>query len=229
MEIQNSQTSHKPSIDEAYSSEPWWYDARGFLILTFSYNDTLFHQIKYFAKNMRSNHLEVAIGSGTLLEIVLIYRRWKGWPTLQISGFDYAKSMLRGALHRFRNQKNIHLQWADAAEMPYEDDQFDSVSCANAIHSFPKIEKSLSECFRVLKPGGLFIGICLIPPRGIWPFNWIANRINHWGQKKGILHRPYQLTEIQNLLKQAGFDILEGDVRGNSYSFVATKNLKSIY
>ena len=27
-------------IAEAYKSEPWWYDVRGFFILTFAYNST---------------------------------------------------------------------------------------------------------------------------------------------------------------------------------------------
>lgn len=224
--IEPSQVTSFTKIDEAYSSEPWWYDARGFLILTFAYNDTLPHQVRHFAKNMRAQHLEVAVGSGTFLEIVLKYRRWKKWPAVNITGFDYAPSMLKGAIHRFRKDKNIQLLLADAGKMPFNDNQFDSLSCANAIHSFPEIEKSLQECFRVLKPGGIFVGNCLIPPRGIWPLSWIAQKINHWGQRKGILHRAYDLTEIKNLLIQVGFEILEEDLRGNCLSFVVTKNLK---
>lgn len=210
-------------IDKAYSSRPWWYDARGFFILTFAYNDTLPHQVVHFAKYIKSKHLEVAIGSGTFLEIVLKYRNWKKLPAVHITGFDYAKSMLAGAKHRFQNYKNINLDLADASQMPYKDNQFDSVSCANAIHSFPEIEKSLRECFRVLTPDGLFIGNCLLHPRGKWPFNWIANEINSWGQRKGILHRSYAHNEIVNLLKETGFEILKDEIRGNCYSFVATK------
>ncbi|MCB9025188.1 MAG: methyltransferase domain-containing protein [Bdellovibrionaceae bacterium] len=225
--VEPSQIKTSPKIDEAYSSEPWWYDARGFLILTLAYNDTLPHQIRHFAKNMRTQHLEVAVGSGTFLEVVLKYRRWKKWPVINIIGFDYAPSMLQGATHRFRKNKNIQLQLADAANMPFKDNQFDSLSCANAIHSFPELEKSLRECFRVLKPGGIFVGNCLITPRGIWPLNWIAKKINSWGQRKGILHRAYDLTEIKDLLMKAGFKNLEEDLRGNCLSFVVTKNIKT--
>ena len=31
----------RDEIAEAYSSEPWWYDIRGFFILTFAYNSTI--------------------------------------------------------------------------------------------------------------------------------------------------------------------------------------------
>ncbi len=44
----------KISIDEAYDSEPWCYDARGLLILTFAYRSTLPVQIKFFAQNATS-------------------------------------------------------------------------------------------------------------------------------------------------------------------------------
>ncbi|MCB9027288.1 MAG: methyltransferase domain-containing protein [Bdellovibrionaceae bacterium] len=221
----NYEESTVRSVEEAYSSEPWWYDARGFLILTFAYNDTLIHQIKHFALNIKNQHLEVAIGSGTFLDLVLKYRRWKKMPSVQISGFDYSKSMLQAAVHRFRNQKNIELQLADAAKMPYKDNQFDSISCANAIHSFPDIQNSMKECYRVLKPGGVFVGNCLIPPRGFWVFKWTANRINKWGQKKGILHRSYEQTEIRVLLNEVGFTILEEELRGNCLSFITTKKI----
>ena len=81
----------KISINQAYSSEPWYYDARGFLILTFAYRSTLPSQIRLFAQNVGAHHLEVTIGSETLFDLVLKWRKWKGLPEAQIVGFDCAQ------------------------------------------------------------------------------------------------------------------------------------------
>ena len=66
----------RDEIAEAYSSEPWWYDLRGFFILTFAYNSTINTQLRFFGPHFGPNHLEVACGTGTLLELIL---RWRGW------------------------------------------------------------------------------------------------------------------------------------------------------
>lgn len=211
------------TINEAYSSEPWWYDFRGFLILTFAYKSTLLSQIKHFALNMGKQHLEVAIGSGTFFELLLKYRHWKKLPLGSIVAFDYAEKMLMGAQARFRKNQNIALLKADAARMPFPDEKFDTIGCANSIHSFPEIEKSIAECFRVLKKGGVFNGNCLLYPGGGMLSMWIAQKINMWGQRKGILHRPYMINEIRHYLEKAGFEIEKEKVTGNCYNFVALK------
>ena len=36
----------RDEIAAAYDSPPWWYDVRGFLILTFAYNSTITHQLR---------------------------------------------------------------------------------------------------------------------------------------------------------------------------------------
>lgn len=210
-------------INKAYSSEPWWYDFRGFLILTFAYKSTLLSQIRHFAINMGDQHLEVAIGSGTFFELLLKYRKWRKMPLRNIVGFDYAEKMLQGAKARFHNEKNISLLKADAAQMPFPDEKFDTIGCANSIHSFPEIQKSIQECYRVLKKGGEFNGNCLLYPGGNQLSMWIARRINIWGQRKGILHRPYMVNEIRFFLESAGFKITKENVTGNCYNFVAKK------
>ncbi|MGZ5279793.1 MAG: class I SAM-dependent methyltransferase, partial [Pseudobdellovibrionaceae bacterium] len=105
-------------IDEAYSSDPWWYDLRGFLILTFAYRTTLPAQIELFAEHMGSLHLEAAIGTGTLFEMILKWRNWKKLEKVNILGFDYAERMLAGARKRFKHETNMNLLRADAAELP---------------------------------------------------------------------------------------------------------------
>lgn len=212
-------------IDVAYSSDPWWYDIRGFLILTFAYRTTLPSQIKLFAKNIGPEHLEAAIGTGTLLNIILKWRRIIGAPKVNILGFDYAERMLTGARKNFKNQPQVKLLRADAASLPLADSCFDTASIANAIHCLPDVAGSLKELHRVIKPGGLLTGNCLLEPKGNSVFDRLAKKINLWGIKKGILNRTFSANEVVTLLESSGFEIQLQEIRGNCLNFVAKKTV----
>lgn len=222
-QVENNTAKSRDQIAAAYSSPPWWYDVRGFFILTFSYNSTISAQIRHFGRNFGSRHIEIACGSGTLLDIILRWRKWKKLPDVQIVGVDYAESMLAGAIHRFSNNPLIELRLADAADLPYPDTSFDSTNIANAIHCLPDVDGALRDIFRVLKPGATFATNVLLYPRGTQPFKWIAERINRWGIRKGILYTPYERDDIRQRLFNAGFEIISESVSGNCYNVLARK------
>jgi ubiquinone/menaquinone biosynthesis C-methylase UbiE len=213
----------RDEIAAAYVSPPWWYDVRGFFILTFAYNSTLPRQVRFFSRNISLNHLEVACGTGTLLELVLRWRRLKGLPQSRIVGIDYAESMLAGAIHRFRHHPNIELRHADAANLPYPEASFDSANIANSVHCFPDIDGALRDIRRVLKPGAPLALNVLLYPRGLAPLRRIAERINRWGMRKGILYTPYRQEDVRERLKGAGFEIASEAVSGNCYEVVARR------
>ncbi len=210
-------------IDKAYDSPPWWYDLRGFGILTFSYRSTLMRQVRFFGRNIQGRHLESAIGSGTLFGMILRWRRWKGLPKAQIVGFDYADAMLAGARRRFAGEEQVQLLRADAGKLDFPDASFDSANIANAVHCFPDVDAALRELFRVLKPGGQAAMNVLLYPRGIAPLRWIAARINAWGMRKGILETPYAQADIEARVKAAGFEVVSNEVSGNALMLVARK------
>lgn len=213
----------RDEIAAAYISEPWWYDVRGFFILTFAYNSTLGTQLRFFGPHFGTEHLEVACGTGTLLELILRWRKWKKLPPVHIVGIDYAESMLAGAMHRFNNEPNIDLQHADAAALPFPDAHFDTANIANSIHCFPDVDGALRDILRVLKPGGTLAANVLLYPRGPWPFKGIAERINRWGMKKGILYTPYAQDDIRQRVLAAGFELVTEQVSGNCYNILARK------
>lgn len=210
-------------LNQAYDSEPWWYDLRGFLILTFAYRSTLGRQLRLFGKNMGQDHLEVAIGSGSLFELFLKWRRWKKLPNPQAVGVDYAERMLAGAYARLGDNDKVQLQRADVGDLPFESNRFDTINGANCVHCFSEIDKALKEIHRVLQPGGKFAGNCLLYPKTKGLLGWVAQKINQWGSQKGILHRPYGQTEFRNLLVKHGFKIHWEETRGNCYDFIASK------
>lgn len=213
----------RDEIAQAYKSEPWWYDVRGFFILTFAYNSTLWEQLRFFGPNFGARHLEVACGTGTLLELVLRWRAWKKLPTRQIVGVDYAESMLAGAVHRFKGRTDITFQHADAAAMPFETASFDTVNVANAVHCFPDVRGAVADIFRVLKPGGTVAANVLLHPRGFAPLRMIAERINAWGVRKGILVGAYDQDEILGIFRSVGFEIIGSRVSGNCLNIMARR------
>jgi ubiquinone/menaquinone biosynthesis C-methylase UbiE len=215
-------------IAEAYSSPPWWYDIRGFFILTFAYNSTLGRQIRFFGPNFGARHLEVACGTGTLLDLILRWRKWKKLPVVQVVGIDYAESMLAGAIRRFARNPTIELHHADAADLPFEDASFDSANIANAVHCLPDVAGALRDIHRVLKPGGTLATNVLLYPRGPWPFRQIAERINRWGMKKGILYTPYERDDIRQRIVDAGFAVESEAVSGNCYEILVRKPTSAV-
>jgi ubiquinone/menaquinone biosynthesis C-methylase UbiE len=213
----------RDEIARAYSSTPWWYDVRGFFILTFAYNSTLGSQLRFFGANCGADHLEVACGTGTLLDLVLRWRRWKRLSPTHVVGIDYAESMLDGARRRFSNRADVELQHADAANLPFANGRFDTVNIANSIHCFPDVDGALREVLRVLKPGGTLAANVLLYPRGAQVLRAIAERINRWGVRKGILYTPYERTDILRHFLEAGFETVAEEISGNCYNVLLRK------
>jgi len=215
-------------VAEAYSSEPWWYDARGFLILTFAYRSTLGSQLRLFGPNVGPDHLELACGTGTLLDLVLRWRRWKSLPPGNVTGVDYADKMLGGARRRFAGRAGMAFEQGDAAGLQFADECFDTVNIANAVHCFPDPDASLREALRVLKRGGSLAANVLLFPRGAEPLRLLAARINAWGMRKGILVTPYAEADILERIRRAGFSIKRTQVTGNCLEVLAERPAASV-
>ena len=213
----------RDEIAVAYRSPPWWYDIRGFFVLTFAYNSTIGAQLRFFGPHFGRDHIEIACGTGTLLDLLLRWRRWKKLPVVNITGIDYAESMLAGAQHRFAGNDRVTLRHADAAKLPFADQSFDTANIANAIHCLPEVDAALKDMFRVLKPGGTLAANVLLYPRGVWPLKRIAERVNAWGIRKGILYTPYERDDIRRRIVAAGFEVVVETQLGNTYNLVARR------
>jgi ubiquinone/menaquinone biosynthesis C-methylase UbiE len=220
-------TKTRDEIARAYKSPPWWYDLRGLFILTFAYRSTLAGQLRLFGPNVGASHLEVAIGTGTLFELVLRWRRWKRLPVAHVVGIDYAESMLAGARRRFARERSIELRHADVAALPYPDATFDTANVANAVHCFPDVDAAFREIGRVLKPNATLAANVLLYPCGPAPLRRVAERINAWGMRKGILVTPYEQEDVRRRLVVAGFDVTAETRSGNTYNVLARKRAAS--
>ncbi|MBR4895205.1 MAG: class I SAM-dependent methyltransferase [Clostridia bacterium] len=93
--------------------------------------------------------LELATGPGLLAKHVAP-------ATKRMIATDYSDGMIAEA-KKGDGPENLTFEKADAMQLPYNDDSFDVVLIANALHIVPDPEKVLSEIDRVLRPGGLLI------------------------------------------------------------------------
>jgi ubiquinone/menaquinone biosynthesis C-methylase UbiE len=207
-------------ISKAYDSPTWWYDLRGFLILTFSYRDTLWSQIRFFAGNLSPRHLEVAVGTGTLSKLCIHWRAILRRKSPKPAGvaFDYAPSMLKGAARKYRRSPDWKVEIADVTHLPYADEQFETANVANAFHCFPEPELAFRELHRVLRPSGTLALNVLSWPDSSSLSARLSQAINRWGIRKGILYSPYDPARIRSMAEEGGFEIVQEARHGfNTY------------
>lgn len=84
----------------------------------------------------------------------------------QVLATDLTPQMLdvASAEAKERGLTNIDFQQADAESLPFEDAEFDLVTCRIAPHHFPDPQQFVNECVRVLKPSGVLAVIDNIAP-----------------------------------------------------------------
>lgn len=150
----------------------------------------MYHRIK--SKIIGKEVLEIATGPGLLAKHVAPAAK-------RMIATDYSENMIKEAKKR-KYPANLVFEIADAKCLPYEDDSFDVVIIANALHVMSEPEKALEEINRVLRKGGLLIA---------------PNFVLH---NKGIVSRIWS-----NILKLAGIKF-EHQWSGRQYIIWLKKN-----
>jgi ubiquinone/menaquinone biosynthesis C-methylase UbiE len=181
--------------------------------------------LNFFSKNLGQRHLEAAIGSGTFMGLTLLTQRIKGGKLPEeVVGIDYAERMLAGAKKLFRGSKKVKLIQADLSHIEYPDAYFDSVNIAHSFHAFPNPHKVLIELHRVMKPQAKLYVDVLVHPRGNVLKKSLANWINRYALRKGILARLCDVDATKAQFEACKFDVVEGYIVGNTYHIIAQKS-----
>jgi SAM-dependent methyltransferase len=90
--------------------------------------------------------LELGCGTGVFLERVA--------PSgASIAGIDLSADLLARARERLSGRANVALVRGNAESMPFPDGGFDAVYGSSILHHL-NLDRTLTECFRLLRPGG---------------------------------------------------------------------------
>ncbi|KPQ08678.1 MAG: ubiquinone/menaquinone biosynthesis methyltransferase UbiE [Saliniramus fredricksonii] len=100
-------------------------------------------------------HLDVAGGTGDIAFRILD----RGGAQTHVTVLDINGDMLDVGRERVpaRHAGQVDFVEANAEDLPFEDKSFDGYTIAFGIRNVPRMERALSEAFRVLRPGGRFL------------------------------------------------------------------------
>jgi len=138
---------------------PWFYTC---FFTLMGYRSSL----KYFWRRHRArvelregmSIIDAGIGTG-FLTISLM----KEAPvSINITGLDFSPGMLVGLKRNLRPyafKVSVQPHVGDMCQMPFPDESFDLVMTSEAMEYLPDVSAGISECARVLRPGGRFLFI----------------------------------------------------------------------
>ena len=120
--------------------------------------------IKSIATIQPKNILDVATGTGDLAIAAATQINESN-----ITGIDIAAQMLEVGKEKIaaKNMSNrINMRVADSEALPFDDNQFDAVTCAYGVRNFEHLEKGLAEMSRVMRTGGRVAILEFSKPKG---------------------------------------------------------------
>lgn len=171
-----------------------------------SYDEICARIVPYLKKDMKV--LELACGTGMFT--FRLADKVKSWEAT-----DYAENMLKEAKNAYEKNgkviEGLNFSMQDATNLPYEDESFDAVMIANALHIMPEPEKALAEIRRVLKKDGLLYAPTFVHGEGA-AFAFRTGLIELFGFKAYI--KPTN-EEFAQFIRQHGFDVREHDQIGS--------------
>lgn len=116
-----------------------------------------------------SHVLDVAIGTADLAIQAIRQHRAE-----HVTGLDLSREMMAIGEKKVRNlgmEGRITFTEGSALDMPYDECQFDALTCAYGVRNFSDLDRGLSEMYRVLKPGGQLV---------ILEFSYPKNPVVRW-------------------------------------------------
>lgn len=100
--------------------------------------------------------LDLCTGTGDLAGILK-----RKYPKAKVIGVDFSSEMLDIARQKHPDVEFIE---ADCTNLPFEDESFDLCVISFGLRNIEDMQKAISEIYRVLKTGGVFVNIDLGKP-----------------------------------------------------------------
>jgi ubiquinone/menaquinone biosynthesis C-methylase UbiE len=182
--------------------------------IVWGFPDTAYTQrlLAYLPDDFNGDILDAPVGTG-----LFTCGKYLNMPQANLTCLDYSDGMLGAAKERF-SAAGIHnavFRQGDAGALAFEDARFGIVLSMNGFHAFPDKEAAFSELYRVLKPGGLFIGCFYIKGqtrrtdffirRVYVPGGWFTPPFMTREALRNKLKSMYREVELWNVGSIAGF------------------------
>lgn len=148
-----------------------------------------------------NNLLDVGCGTGPMIELLS-----KKYPDKHYTGLDLRPKMIEVA--NAKKLPNTKFIVGDSENLPFEDDSFDAVICANSFHHYPNPQKFFNGVKRVLKPNGrLILRDYTTNPVILWLINHVELKLaNLFGHGDVCIYPPAQ---IRAMCKSAGLEVIK--------------------
>ena len=177
-------------------------------------NDIAQKVLSYIPNDFSGNLLDVPVGTAVFTE-----HKGIALKDAHITCLDYSMDMLKQAKKRFDGYTHIKCIQGDVSYLKMNDESYDIVVSMNGFHAFPDKKKAFQETWRVLKPGGTFIGCFYIRGKSKRT-DWL---VNHILSKKGWFTPPFQTEEeLRNILKEM-YKQIDLHIDGSMVYFCCTK------
>ncbi|MCC7450810.1 MAG: methyltransferase domain-containing protein [Anaerolineae bacterium] len=199
--------SRQQKESSMWNAQASGYDARMKSLFADAYSGS----VRKAQSVVRPDQHVLEIGCGTGLITLSIA------PGVQhVTAIDISPQMIAIAQDKARSQHitNVDFRVADGYALPFDDQAFDTVLVFNILHIVKEPTAVLREAHRLLKPGGLLVSAtdCYAEPV---PFKaWLLvslQRLMHIVGSIPFLHY-YHKADLNRLLEQSGFQIVETDV-----------------
>ena len=146
---------------------------------------------KVLSPNPNTHILEIGMGNGFFVKDLLTMA-----SNLTYTGVDFSETMVQEAEllnQELINKGKVSFTQASIEKLPFNDNEFDSITTTNTLYFWPNPELNIIELLRVLKPNGKL----LIAYRTKQCLDQIE--LSKHGFEK------YELGNVEKLLKQVGF------------------------
>ena len=147
-ELQNKKGLVNNVFDKSYDKYDLMNDIMSLGIHRIWKKDLIF----WMSPKENKNLIDVASGTGDIAKLFSKLTNTKS----KVLCIDPNKKMISKGKEKLSNLKNIQWKIGNAENLPVNDNCYEYYSISFGLRNTKNIDKSLSEAFRVLKPGGRF-------------------------------------------------------------------------
>lgn len=138
--------------------------------------------------------LDVGCGDGAVASVLAPYCR-------TLTCIDSDERAVQAASERLASHEHARIQVADVHALPFRDGSFDDVLLFHTLTYAEHPARALSECARVLRPGGRVVLLCLD-----------QHEEHEISAAYGLLHPGFSARKLRALLRDAGLDVSRAEI-----------------